>query len=106
MNGKTTLAKLESMGARLVGARRYQFSVYVIAAKAQCEFGLFGVTSATVRAFLLGATLYTTAHYKNTACKTSSRTAVAKQTRPARFYASIQATATTHAQFIGLNTGC
>ena len=54
--------------------------VYVTAAKAQREFGLFGVTSATVRALLLGAALYTTAHYKNTACKTSSRTTVAKQT--------------------------
>ena len=53
---------------------------YVTAAKAQRKFGLFGVTSATVRTFLLGAALYTTAHYKDTACMTSSRTAVAKQT--------------------------
>ena len=34
---------------------------------------------------------------QNTACKTSSRTS--------RLYARIQATATAHAQFIGLNTG-
>ena len=53
---------------------------YVTATKAQREFGLFGVTSATVRTFLLGAALYTFAHYKDTACITSSRTAVAKQT--------------------------
>ena len=38
--------------------------MYVTAAKVQREFGLFGVTSATVIAFLLGAALYTTAHYK------------------------------------------
>ena len=55
------------------------FSVYVCDC-CESKFGLFGVTSATVRTFLLGAALYTTAHYKDTACMTSSRTAVAKQT--------------------------
>ena len=92
--------------------------VYVTAAKAQREFGLFGVTSAIVRALLLGAALYTTTHYKNTACKTSSRTTytidiihgiISMRTQtgsfPSRLYARIQATATAHAQFIGLNTG-
>ena len=69
--GNTTIAELESTpkDSDLVG--RCQFSVYVTAAKVQREFGLFGVTSATVIAFLLGAALYTTAHYK-------------KKTRPAR----------------------
>ena len=31
---------------------------------------LFGMTSTTVRAILPGAALYTTTHYKDTACKT------------------------------------
>ena len=79
MIGNTTITELESTpkDSDLVDGAS---SMYVTAAKAQCEFRLFGVTSVTVRAFLLGAALYTTAHYKNTACKTSSRTAVAKQT--------------------------
>ena len=82
--GNTTIAELESTpkDSDLVGGASSPCTWSTSAAKAQREFGLFGVTSATVRAFLLGAALYTTAHYKNTACKTSSRTAVAKQTGP------------------------
>ena len=64
--GNTTIAELESTpkDSDLDPRGRCQFSVYVTAAKVQREFGLFGVTSATVIAFLLGAALYTTAHYK------------------------------------------
>ena len=81
MIGNTTLAELESSpkDSDLVGGAS-STCTYLTAAKAQREFGLFGVTSATVRTFLLRAAVYTTAHYKDNACKTSSRTAVAQQT--------------------------
>ena len=64
--GNTTIAELESTpkDSDLVGGASSPY-VYVTAAKAQREFGLFGVTSATARDLLLGAALYTTAHYKN-----------------------------------------
>ena len=51
--GNTTIAELESTpkDSDLVGGASSPY-VYLTASKAQREFGLFGVTSATVRAFL------------------------------------------------------
>ena len=76
--GNTTIAELESTpkdsdlvgGARSPCKHRYltfrRLNIYGVSDRreVQREFGLFGVTSATVIAFLLGAALYTTAHYK------------------------------------------
>ena len=66
MIGNTTLAELESTpkDSDLVGGASSPTT-----AKAQREFGLFGVTSETVIAFLLEAALYTTAHYKDMAVR-------------------------------------
>ena len=108
MIGNTIVAELALEMLRdsdLVGGASSLYIIIIIPPRPHClcKVGLFSVTSATVRDFLLRASLYTTTHYKDTACKTTS---LSYSVVSSRLYARIHATATVHVHFIGLNMGC